>query len=376
MTHEDPLQVILSDSQTQIRAKISTAATAAFLHQHRRPLTEKSEGGLINIHNFEIVATNLGPSDEQVSLLITEFDLVQSGFPSESDHPKHVHERAHVAKFLEDLDIMRKQQTPPTPKPAANAETVRRSQGMRALQTSQQVRLEERHIEEHGNETASMSQTSFATQLPKESRPAQTPSSDIRLQDAVSLSRPTAAGRSLQATDGNARANQIPPELSDLLNRTYNPTRVGRPPSMVSKTTAAAASISRPTTSTGDSDDVVGSTKANDKQTATDETSAPDVQSRGTEGERSSECEVDAEPAVAEQLLAQSGPQADHDREDVQDQKFDQEDQARSTERSQNQGLKGARQGAATRPSPAQFFRRHTAGESRTVCTTRSSFEL
>lgn len=372
MTNEDPLQVILSDSQTQIRAKISTAATAAFLRQHRRPLVETSAGGLINIHNFEIVATNLGPSDERVSLLIKEFDWVWSGSPPESDHLKHVHNREHVAKFLEDLDIMRKQQTPATPKPAGSTETARQRQGMRAPQTSQHVRFEEPDIEKNSNETTLMSQTPFATQLRREGQPAQMQSSDARLQDGVNLSRPTAAGRSLQATDANARANQIPPHLSKMLNLIHKPlSREGQPSSVESETAVAPVSASRPTTITGDSSDIVGSTKVNDKQSVSDETSALDMQSRDTESDHGSQIEDEVEPSAVEQLPIQLGSQARRDHDDVQDQNIGQKDQARRPEGNRSQGLKGA----ATRPSPAQIFSRNRAGESRTVCTMMLSIQ-
>ena len=78
MTFDEPIQATLSDKFTRISARISISATREYRKQHRRPFTKDKTGGLLQILDFEIVATHLGPRSDRLTLLVNRFKSLGS----------------------------------------------------------------------------------------------------------------------------------------------------------------------------------------------------------------------------------------------------------------------------------------------------------
>ena len=73
LTFHEPIQATLSDKYTRISARISVSATREYRKQFKRPFTKDKTGGLIQILDFEIVATHLGPRSDRLTLLVNRF---------------------------------------------------------------------------------------------------------------------------------------------------------------------------------------------------------------------------------------------------------------------------------------------------------------
>ena len=83
MNYEDlPIQVTLSDTVIRINASITNQASQRYAEKNRKQVTDGTLGGLIQLLDFEIVATHLGPRNKRLTLYVEDFkrlDAVASG---------------------------------------------------------------------------------------------------------------------------------------------------------------------------------------------------------------------------------------------------------------------------------------------------------
>ncbi|MCJ1467164.1 hypothetical protein MMC07_005786 [Pseudocyphellaria aurata] len=73
VTSEAPIEAWISDSATRLKATMASSAIQKFFAESKKRVNKGILGGLIQILDFEVVATHLGPRDSQISLLIKEF---------------------------------------------------------------------------------------------------------------------------------------------------------------------------------------------------------------------------------------------------------------------------------------------------------------
>ena len=109
MTFKDPIQVTLSDSVIRVNASISNQASQRYVKEIKRPLTQGTLGMLIQLHDFEIVATHLGPRDKRLTLYVKEFKSLDTG---ESGNfgvaPQAIESREGTKELLNKLADLRK----------------------------------------------------------------------------------------------------------------------------------------------------------------------------------------------------------------------------------------------------------------------------
>lgn len=90
LTFKAPIQAVLSDKTTRIGARISSSATREYEEKEKRAFTKGTAGGLIQITEFEIVATHLGPRSDRLTLLVNGFKLIGSNGSAVSSVPRPI----------------------------------------------------------------------------------------------------------------------------------------------------------------------------------------------------------------------------------------------------------------------------------------------
>lgn len=101
MTSENAGEVVLSDSSMTIKAKLSTASLVEFAKRKRCQFSRKHHGGgIIQIYDSELRATQLGPADGQVKIFVRDFQLLGSTGSQVFGRPSKAHESARVQNLL------------------------------------------------------------------------------------------------------------------------------------------------------------------------------------------------------------------------------------------------------------------------------------
>ena len=156
MTFDDPVEAIISDKATSIIARISSAASKKFKEKQRRRITENTKGGVIQIKEFEIVLTHLGPKPSRITLLITELNHLGSDGEGTFGSPRPIETQDGIQKFLDELRDFRSKQAGSLQGPAKKEESIAR------LSISSQGSDESLDEIEMGD-----TQSGFATQVPR-----------------------------------------------------------------------------------------------------------------------------------------------------------------------------------------------------------------
>ena len=112
-THQDPVQVVLSDSETFIRATIASKAVQCFEEKWHHSITKDTTGGLIQLLDFEVVATHLGDPKLQLTLLINELMYLGCSYSGTYGQPASIETRGGVQELLSDLRRFRRQEEVP-----------------------------------------------------------------------------------------------------------------------------------------------------------------------------------------------------------------------------------------------------------------------
>ncbi|KAF6226962.1 hypothetical protein HO133_008403 [Letharia lupina] len=109
LTFDEPIQVTLSDSVIRVNASITNQASQRYAKKNKRNLTEGTVGGLIQLHDFEIVATHLGPRDKRLTLYVKEFKSIGSdGSGNFGVAPQAIESREGTKELLNKLADLRR----------------------------------------------------------------------------------------------------------------------------------------------------------------------------------------------------------------------------------------------------------------------------
>lgn len=178
LTFEEPIQVTLSDSVIRVNASIANQASQQYVKKNKKKLTEGTVGGLIQLEEFEIVATHLGPRDKRLTLYVKNFKtLGADGSGNFGVAPQAIESRDETKELLTKLAHLRRQKSDTHFKQSAKTSPI-------ASQSSgHDIELE------NGEE----SQTGFATQISRSNVPKASKLKPRYPSAGVNISSPSAA---------------------------------------------------------------------------------------------------------------------------------------------------------------------------------------
>ncbi|MCJ1435925.1 hypothetical protein MMC27_005301 [Xylographa pallens] len=107
LTFDDPVLAVISDKTTSITATIASAAVEQFYRQHGKRVTENTRGCLIQLLQFEIVATHHGPPDDRLTLRIQEFKHIGCDGEGTYGTPRPIIKQDGIKQFLNELKMFR-----------------------------------------------------------------------------------------------------------------------------------------------------------------------------------------------------------------------------------------------------------------------------
>ncbi|MCJ1386763.1 hypothetical protein MMC17_009889 [Xylographa soralifera] len=107
LTFDDPVQAVVSDKTTSITATIASAAVEQFNQKYFKRITENTRGCLIQLLQFEIVATHHGPPDDRLTLRIQEFKHLGCDGEGIFGNPRPIINQDGIKQFLNGLKAFR-----------------------------------------------------------------------------------------------------------------------------------------------------------------------------------------------------------------------------------------------------------------------------
>lgn len=155
MRFKDPIDIWISDSSTRLRATIAASAAQKFFLETKKRITQDTLGGLIQILDFEIVATHLGPRESRLTLLIKDFKSLGSEGSGSFGSPRPIELNNNIQQFLQHLAEFRAQE------PKDRWQQVRPPSSERDLPVYSQ-----KEFEPSSDDGPMASPQAFATQVP------------------------------------------------------------------------------------------------------------------------------------------------------------------------------------------------------------------
>ena len=107
LTFDDPIRAVISDKTTSITATIASAAAEQFRRKYYKRITENTRGCLIQLLQFEIVATHHGPPDDRLTLRIQELHHIGCDGEGTFGIPRPIIKQDGIRQFLSELKAFR-----------------------------------------------------------------------------------------------------------------------------------------------------------------------------------------------------------------------------------------------------------------------------
>lgn len=162
VTFEEPIQAWASDSMNRLLVTFDASAVRRYRYETRKRLTQDPLGGLIQIKDFEIVATHLGPRPYRLTILIKDFQSLGSVGSGGFGMPHQLEALPEVRKLLDRLKILRLEEPCKSHQEVSGAEGA----GDQNLPSSTQSGIT-CSISSSSDGSRSASQENFATQVPR-----------------------------------------------------------------------------------------------------------------------------------------------------------------------------------------------------------------
>ncbi|SLM37343.1 hypothetical protein LPUS_07162 [Lasallia pustulata] len=108
-TYEEPIQAVVSDSQTSIQVIFAASSVSKYTAVARKRITDGTRGGLVQIRAFEIVATHLGPKQSRLKLLIKDFQSLGCDGSGTFGNPLPIGSKQNISAALNQLGELRAQ---------------------------------------------------------------------------------------------------------------------------------------------------------------------------------------------------------------------------------------------------------------------------
>ena len=109
MTYEETIEAWVSDSITRLQVRFATSAAHKYRAETRKRLTQDSLGGILQITEFEILATHLGPRPSRLTILIKDFQNLGSVGSGGFGFPRRLNDLPEIIKLLDRLQMLRSQ---------------------------------------------------------------------------------------------------------------------------------------------------------------------------------------------------------------------------------------------------------------------------
>ena len=107
----EPIKATLSDKRTRLNATISQSASNEYLKKHQKSFTKDTTGGLIQLLDFEIVATHLGTRADRLTLFVDGFKSLGCNGCGVSSLPRPIESPDKgCLNLLEELEEIRAQE--------------------------------------------------------------------------------------------------------------------------------------------------------------------------------------------------------------------------------------------------------------------------
>ncbi|KAL9129659.1 MAG: hypothetical protein Q9217_001938 [Psora testacea] len=104
----EPVRATLSDSVTRINVSFATTASQKHEKETRQRLSQGSLGGVLQLLDFELVATPYGPRSSRLTLFIKDFNILGSAGSGEKGVPRPIEDAGDISVLLEKLSRQRK----------------------------------------------------------------------------------------------------------------------------------------------------------------------------------------------------------------------------------------------------------------------------
>lgn len=149
----------LSDSVNRVDAIVSDSAVQKYTNKTGKRLSEDTIGGLIQLINFEIVATHLGPKQKRITLFVTDFHLVGSNTSGALGIPQAIQDRPEIKDLLQKLTMFRGQE-------AASSQTPSRYNSLSNAPMSQPDSVASQTNSPQNTQNTFATQAVFTTKVP------------------------------------------------------------------------------------------------------------------------------------------------------------------------------------------------------------------
>lgn len=111
MAFQDPIKAVLSDSYTSIEATFASSVVKAYFSKHGTRITKDTQGGVIGIAQYDIVATHLGPKQSSVTLLVRDFQFCGCAGQAAFGQPVRIQKRQRVELLVRQLRELKSAET-------------------------------------------------------------------------------------------------------------------------------------------------------------------------------------------------------------------------------------------------------------------------
>ncbi|KAF2141075.1 uncharacterized protein K452DRAFT_44896 [Aplosporella prunicola CBS 121167] len=102
----DPVEAILSDGHTSVKATFSSDAVETFRRKHQRKITSRTQGGIISVYRLEIVISLFGSGeDDRVTFLVKSMNFRGSPGAAIRGNPRPIQERPKIQRYLALLGV-------------------------------------------------------------------------------------------------------------------------------------------------------------------------------------------------------------------------------------------------------------------------------
>lgn len=107
----EPIQAEISDSFTRVKVTFAASAVEKFNLEERKSITRDTLGSLIQILDFEIVATHIGPRTSRLTILIKDFQILGSEGSGVFSFPRPIENMAGIVELLDELKSFRENES-------------------------------------------------------------------------------------------------------------------------------------------------------------------------------------------------------------------------------------------------------------------------
>lgn len=121
-TKKGAADVLLSDGQTSIKARLSEDVIATLEEETEEKFSHATTNDVFRLKDFTVISTPIGPSDSLVQLTVDKIEY-EHHLRKAKGEPRPVQENEHIAQLIQDIEQIRQRELAPhTEKQSSNKE--------------------------------------------------------------------------------------------------------------------------------------------------------------------------------------------------------------------------------------------------------------